>query len=189
MPLTAPPAQIVASSGATPAAAAGTSGAGTDAGAGVAVGAGSAAGAAGGAGAADSSVRPAATIEGPTEAKVGQEFEVTIHLSTQQAITRLRSQVRFDPTALQLIGSTAGALVPATAGSPTVEARAGGAQLEVISTPEDPVQGDGGLMVLRFKALGPRPATTIGAMLSVIGASGAAVGNSQAPPLNIAIQP
>jgi hypothetical protein len=43
-------------------------------------------------------------------------------------------------------------------------------------------------MVLRFKALGPRPSTAIAAMLSVIGGAGAAVGSGNAQPLNIVIQ-
>jgi hypothetical protein len=43
-------------------------------------------------------------------------------------------------------------------------------------------------MVLRFKALSPRPSTSVAAMLSVIGSTGAAVGNSAATPLNISIQ-
>jgi hypothetical protein len=120
---------------------------------------------------------------------VGEEFQVIVRLSTEQAITRLRSQLRFDPTAVQLISATTGEIVPAAAGSPKVDTRAGGAQLEVIANSDDPVQGTGGLMVLRFKALGPRPATSIAAMLNVVGGSGAAVGSSSAPALNITIQP
>jgi hypothetical protein len=71
----------------------------------------------------------------------------------------------------------------------TVDARSGGAQLEVVASSEDPVQGEGGLMVLRFKALAPRPSTSIAAQVSVVGSAGAAIGNSAAPALNIAIQP
>lgn len=163
MPLTAPPAPIAAASSPS---AAGASGA-----------------------AEQPSVQPALTVEGPSEARVGEEFQVIVRLSAEQAITRLRSQLRFDPTAVQLISATAGDIVPAAAGSPKVDIRAGGAQLEVIASSDDPVQGTGGLMVLRFKALGPRPATTIAAMLNVVGGAGAAVGSSSAQPLNIAIQP
>jgi hypothetical protein len=112
-----------------------------------------------------------------------------VHLSSAQAITHLRSQVRFDATTLQLISATAGEMVPAAAGSPTVDARSGGAQLEVVASSDDPVQGEGGLMVLRFKALAPRPSTSIAAQVSIVGSAGAAVGNSAAPALNIAIQP
>jgi Cohesin domain len=146
-------------------------------------------GAAGPGSAAASGARPAVSVEGPGDVHVGEEFQVVVYLSTQDAITRLRSQVRFDPTAVQLIGSNIGEIVPAAAGNPVVSARAGGAQLDIVTTPDNPVQGDGGLMVLRFKALAPRPATTIAAMLSVLGGSGAAVGNGTAAPLNIVIQP
>jgi general secretion pathway protein D len=132
--------------------------------------------------------QPALSLEGPADVRAGDEFDVTVHLSTPEAITRLRSQVRFDPTAVQLITANTGEAVPATAGSPTVTVRPGGAQLEVIATPDDPIRGDGGLMVLRFKALGSRPSTSIAAMLSVIGGTGAAVGNGAASPLSIAIQ-
>jgi hypothetical protein len=44
-------------------------------------------------------------------------------------------------------------------------------------------------MVLRFKALAARPATTIAAMVNVLGGTGAAVGSSSAPPLKVAINP
>jgi general secretion pathway protein D len=139
--------------------------------------------------AAESAARAALSIEGPVSARVGEEFQAVVHLSSAQAITRLRSQVRFDATTLQLISATAGEMVPAAAGSPTVDARSGGAQLEVVASSEDPVQGEGGLMVLRFKALAPRPSTSIAAQVSVVGSAGAAVGNSAAPALNVAIQP
>lgn len=139
--------------------------------------------------AATSPAQPALSLEGPASVRAGDEFDVTVHLSTPEAITRLRSQVRFDPTAVQLITANTGQAVPATAGSPTVTVRPGGAQLEVIATPDDPVRGDGGLMVLRFKAVGSKPSTSIAAMLSVIGGTGAAVGNGAASPLSIAIQP
>jgi general secretion pathway protein D len=133
--------------------------------------------------------RPALSLEGPSNARVGEEFDVAVHLSTQQAITRLRSQVRYDSTVLELVSATAGDVVPTAAGSPTVNTHPGGAQLEIITTPDDPVHGDGGVMTLHFKALKVRPTTNVAAMLSVLGAAGAAVGSSSAQPLVIAIQP
>jgi hypothetical protein len=42
-------------------------------------------------------------------------------------------------------------------------------------------------MVLQFKALAPRPAASIQAMLNVLGGSGGAIGTSSAPPLKITI--
>jgi general secretion pathway protein D len=133
--------------------------------------------------------RPALSIDGPSTVRVGDEFDVAVHLSTEQAITRLRSQLRYDSTVLQLLSATPGDVVPAAAGSPTVNAHPGGAQVEIITTPEDPVHGDGGVMTVHFKALKARPATNVAAMLSVLGAAGAAVGTSSAQPLTIAIQP
>jgi hypothetical protein len=59
----------------------------------------------------------------------------------------------------------------------------------VTTTPDDPVQGTGSLMVLRFRALAARPATNIAAMVNVLGGTGAAVGSSSAQPLKVAIQP
>lgn len=117
---------------------------------------------------------------------MGDEFRVSVHLSTDQSITRLRSQLRFDSSALQLMSADTGDMVPAAAGNPRVETRGGGAQLDLTTPSDSPVQGNGSLMVLQFKALAPHP-TTIMAMLNVIGSAGAAVGNSTAPPLKIAI--
>src|SRR5437016_2348400 len=53
----------------------------------------------------------ALTIEGPANARVGDEFQVVVHLSSAQAITHLRSQVRFDSRALQLSSATTGEIV------------------------------------------------------------------------------
>jgi len=66
--------------------------------------------------------------------------------------------------------------------------KSGGAQLDVVASPDEPVQGSGSLMVLRFKALAPRKATNVAALLNVLGGSGAAVGTSAAQPLKIAIE-
>ena len=129
------------------------------------------------------------TLDGPTNAKVGDEFEVVVQLSTQSAITRMRSQLRFEAAALQLLSATTGDVVPTAAGSPSINMKSGGAQLDVTAPADDPVQGTGSLMVLRFKALAPREATNIAALLSVLGGAGAATGTSSAQPLKIAIQP
>jgi len=129
----------------------------------------------------------ALSLDGPSEAKVGEEFPVTVRLATDQSITRLRAQLRYDSSALELVNATPGDMVPAAAGNPKVETRGGGAQLDVKTTADEPVQGSGSLMVLNFRAVRPRPASNISAMLNVLGATGAAVGNSSAPPLKMAI--
>jgi general secretion pathway protein D len=157
MPLTAPPAAIVADPGA------------------------GASGAAGGGG------HSALTIDGPSDTKVGEEFDVRVQLSTQDPITHLRAQLRFDSSALQIVNATVGEVVPAGAGSPTVNTRGVGAQLDVTTPAEDPVLGTGTLMTIRFKALATRPSLNIAAMVNVLGGSGAAVGSASAQPLVVNI--
>jgi len=107
-----------------------------------------------------SSASSALTLEGPSETTVGEEFKVTVRLATDQSITHLRSQLRFDSSALQLVSASPGDMVPAAAGSPKVDTRGSGAQLDVTTTSDEPVQGSGSLMVLQFKALTARSATT-----------------------------
>ena len=136
-----------------------------------------------------SGARSALSLDGPSDAKVGDEFQVVVQLSSERGITRLRSQLRFDASALQLISATVGNVVPSAAGGPSIDTKGGGAQLEVIAPPDDPVQGTGSLMILRFKALAARASTNIAAMVNVVGGTGAAVGSSSAPPLKIAIRP
>jgi general secretion pathway protein D len=131
---------------------------------------------------------PTVTVEGPGEIAVGQEFDVTVRVATDIGITRLRGQLRFDSTALQLMSATAGDVVPSSAGSPTVDAKSGGAQMDVVAT-EDPIQGEGSLMLLRFKALKARAASSISAQVSAMGPSGAAMANAASPPLSVAIKP
>ena len=131
----------------------------------------------------------ALSVEGPAEAKVGEEFDVRVQLSSQEPITHLRSQLRFDSSALQIVSASAGDVVPAGAGGPTVNTRGVGAQLDVTTPAEDPVQGSGTLMTVRFKAVAARPSSSIAAMLNVLGGTGAAVGSSSAQPLAIVIHP
>jgi general secretion pathway protein D len=130
---------------------------------------------------------PTVTVDGPGEIAVGQEFDVTVRLASDIGISRLRGQVRFDSSALQLMSATAGDLVPASAGSPNVDANNGGAQLDVVAT-DEPVQGEGSLMLLRFKALTARAASPISAQVSAVGPSGAAMANAASQPLSIAIK-
>jgi hypothetical protein len=127
------------------------------------------------------------SIDGPAEAAVGQEFDVTVRVATDTGIARLRGQVRFDATALQLMSAGAGDLVPSSAGSPNVDAKNGGAQLDIVST-EEPIQGEGSLMLLRFKALTARAASSIAAQVSAVGPAGSATANAASQPLIVAIK-
>jgi general secretion pathway protein D len=131
---------------------------------------------------------PTVTVDGPGEIAVGQEFDVTVRVATDIGISRLRGQVRFDSSALQLVSATAGDVVPASAGSPTVDAKSGGAQMDVVAS-DDPIQGEGSLMLLRFKALAARPASSIAAQISAMAPSGAAMANAASQPLSVAIKP
>src|SRR6266403_132840 len=131
---------------------------------------------------------PTVTVDGPGEIAVGQEFDVTVRVATDIGISRLRGQVRFDSSALQLVSATAGDVVPASAGSPTVDAKSGGAQMDVVAS-DDPIQGEGSLMLLRFKALAARPASSIAAQISAMAPSGAAMANAASQPLSVALKP
>src|SRR6202790_4012663 len=131
---------------------------------------------------------PTVTVDGPGEIAVGQEFDVTVRMATDIGISRLRGQVRFDTSALQLMSATAGDVVPSSAGSPTVDAKNGGAQLDVVAS-GDPIMGEGSLMLLRFKALAARPASAIAAQISAMAPSGAAMANAASQPLSVAIKP
>ena len=131
----------------------------------------------------------ALSLDGPSQVKVGDEFQVTVRLSTDQSITRLRSQLRFDSSAVKLTSAVTGDMVPAAANNPKIEIRGGGASLDLTTTADSPVQGSGSVMVLQFKALAARPATQMMAMLNVLGGAGAAAASTSAPPLSIAIQP
>ena len=131
----------------------------------------------------------ALTVDGPSEAKIGDEFDVQVQLSSQDPITHLRAQLRYDSSALQIVNASVGELVPAGAGSPTVNTKGVGAQLDVTTTSDDPVLGNGTLMTVRFKALAARPASNIAAMLNVLSGAGAAAGSASAQPLTINIHP
>ena len=77
--------------------------------------------------------------------------------------------------------------MPSSAGSPNVDARSGGAQLDIVSN-DEPVLGEGSLMLLRFKALTARAASAITAQVSAMGSSGAALASAGSQPLNIVIK-
>jgi general secretion pathway protein D len=160
--VTAPPAPIAAADGA---------------------GAGTTGGAAGG------GTPSALTIDGPSDAKVGDEFDVRVQVSTQDPITHLRAQLRYDSSALQIVSASTGEAVPPGAGSPTVNTRGVGAQLDVTTPSEDPVLGTGTLMTVRFKALAPRKESNVAAMLNVLSSTGGAANSASAQPLVINIRP
>ena len=129
----------------------------------------------------------AATLVGPGEVKVGDEFTVTLQLQTDQNIARLRSQVRFDASAFELLSGDAGGIVSSATGA-KVSGRSGGAQLEVTASADTPIAGRGDLMVLKFKALQARAQTAFAAQVTALGgSSGAIVGSTTPTPLTLSV--
>jgi general secretion pathway protein D len=126
------------------------------------------------------------TLAGPSDIKVGDEFTVTLQLQTDQGINRIRSQLRFDGAAFQLVSGDPGGLIPSSVGA-KVSGRSGGAQLDVTAPSGEPMAGSGELMVLKFKALQARPQTAFAAQVTALGASGAIVGNSTPTPLTVSV--
>jgi general secretion pathway protein D len=127
-----------------------------------------------------------ATLVGPSEVKVGDEFTVTLQLQTDQNLARVRSQLRFEAAAFQLLSGDPGGMVPSALDA-KVSGRAGGAQLDVTASSDAPISGSGELMVLKFKALQARPKTAFAAQVTAGGGSGAIMANSTPTPLTLAV--
>ena len=132
-----------------------------------------------------SDAKPQVTIEGPDTAKVGEEIAVAIRLSSGTAFGRVRTQVGFDASALQLVSAEPGDL--ATGDAPKVTMKSGGVQLELVGGDAAPVAGSGGLLNLRFRAVAVRPATSIATQVVLVGEDGVAVAATQATPLKISL--
>jgi hypothetical protein len=127
---------------------------------------------------------PKVTIEGPETAKVGEEVSVSVKLASTSPLGRVRTQVAFDASALQLVSAEPGDLASSSA---KVETRPGGVQLELVGGEGAPVSGGGGLLDLRFRVVAARPAIAISTQVVLVGEDGAAVAATQATPLKIAV--
>jgi general secretion pathway protein D len=131
------------------------------------------------------SAKPKVTLEGPDTAKVGDEISVAVKLSSgEQPLGRVRAQVRFDATALQLVSAEPGDLAPA-GDAPKVELRPGGVQLELGGG--TPVSGSGSVVDMRFRVVAPKPSVSIDTQLVLVGEDGVAVAATAATPLKIAV--
>lgn len=130
--------------------------------------------------------RPKVTIEGPDTAKVGEEISVSVRLASTSALGRIRTQVGFDASALQLVSAEPGDLAP-SGDPPKVETRPGGVQLELVGGEGAPVSGSGTLLNLRFRVVAARAAIAIATQIVLVGEDGVAVAATQATPLNIAV--
>ncbi|TMB26163.1 MAG: general secretion pathway protein GspD [Deltaproteobacteria bacterium] len=130
--------------------------------------------------------RPQVTIEGPETAKVGDEVSVSVKLASTSPLGRIRTQVGFDASALQLVSAEPGDLAP-SGETPKVETKPGGVQLELAGSEGAPVSGGGTLLNLRFRVVAARPAIAIATQVVLVGEDGVAVAATQATPLKIAV--
>jgi general secretion pathway protein D len=136
--------------------------------------------------AASTAATPTLTWEGPTQVKVGDEFDVTLNLDTGGPVTQLRGQVRYDANALELTSAASGGVLGSV--DSKVETPRGVALIDAMATADAPISGSGVLLTLHFKALVARPSSTVSARVAATGGKGGA-GIPTAPPLNIAIKP
>jgi general secretion pathway protein D len=128
---------------------------------------------------------PKVTIEGPETARVGDEVSVSVKLASTAALGRIRTQVGFDASALQLVSAEPGDLAPAGE-PPKVDAKPGGVQLELAGGEGAPVSGGGSLINLRFRVVAARP-IAIATQVVLVGEDGVAVAATQATPLKITV--
>ncbi|MGH8263647.1 MAG: secretin N-terminal domain-containing protein [Steroidobacteraceae bacterium] len=109
----------------------------------------------------DARARPNLRLDGEPQVAVGEEFSVTLHADNATGFRSLRSMLRFDPSVLQFLGGAAGELVPPDqreAAEPRAEVGGGRVRFEVAG---GSVSGSGALVILKFRALAPRPQTMI----------------------------
>ena len=133
---------------------------------------------------------PGVEWNAPGEVAVGQDFDVTLRFAGGDAMKTLRSQIRVDPAILQLASAETGNIIPDSIKAvavPRINQIAGVLQLVANASAEEPMPGDGDLLVLHFKALKASPGTNISLQLSAIATSGASVPPTQQQPLTIAV--
>jgi len=102
-------------------------------------------------------------IEGPGQARAGQDFTVRVRVVNADSLGDIVSTLRFDPRALELTAGQAAGLVPAAERGAVdallaADAATGRVRLELSETLAEP---EGELYVLQFKVLQPQPSTTI----------------------------
>jgi len=133
---------------------------------------------------------PDVTLTGPTAAKTGDSFDVAVRLSTRQSLARVSSQLHFDGSILQLDGVDTGNVIPSdlpAPATPHINQRAGVVQYVVAAGKNSPIQGDGGFLVLHFKALAPSTSTAVTLQFTAAGADGRNVRANIPAPLTVAV--
>lgn len=131
---------------------------------------------------------PKVTIEGPDSAKAGDEIKVAVRLASGTAPGKLRAQVRFDASALQLLSAEPGSIV-ASGDSPKLDIRPGGVQLELAGSNEAPLGTNGSIVDLRFRAVTPRPGVVVSTQVVMVGEGNVAMAATPGTSLKIAIAP
>ena len=129
---------------------------------------------------------PKITIEGPDTAKVGDEINVAVKLTSGTAPGRLRAQVRFDASALQLVSAEPGSIT-SPGDSPKVDVRPGGVQLELAGSGAAPLGANGSIVDLRFRAVTPRPAVMVASQVVLLAPDGTAMAATPGTSLKLAI--
>lgn len=102
--------------------------------------------------------------DGPGQVSVGQEFSIVLSIDSPTPIASLRTQLRYDQAALELVSTSVGTFVPPGISSglePEIQGRGGRASLNIDSLGDEGIAGSGSLLVLNFKALTQRPASMI----------------------------
>jgi hypothetical protein len=111
---------------------------------------------------------------------------VAVKLTSGTAPGRLRAQVRFDASALQLVSAEPGSIT-ASGNSPKVDVRPGGVQLELAGSGDAPLGTNGSIVDLRFRAVTPRPAVMVATQVVLMGPDGTAMGATPGTSLKLAI--
>ena len=133
---------------------------------------------------------PSLGWDAPSAVQVGDQFSVVLTLESDDALVRLRSQARYNPSVLRLDSAEAGDVVPPDlqAGSaPKINAAVGNVQMMVAGTNDLSVKGSGKLMVLHFTALAASGSTPISLQFSATGSNQRDVGAMVPRPLAIAV--
>jgi general secretion pathway protein D len=140
--------------------------------------------------AADGSPAPqlTAVVEGPADAKVGDEFTVTLKVSSDQDVARIRGQLRFDVAGFQLVSGDPGGYV-ASMSDAKVASFAGGAQIDATAAEGQAFSGGGDLMVLHFKAQQARPQAAFAGQITAMNPSGAVAASTASTPLMMSVVP
>ncbi len=121
-------------------------------------------------------------------AKAGDEIKVAVRLASGTAAGKLRAQVRFDASALQLLSAEAGSIA-ASGDSPKLDIHPGAVQLELAGSNEAPLGTNGSIVDLRFRAVTPRPGVVVSTQVVMVGEGNVAMAATPGTSLKIAIAP